>query len=47
MAEHPEYTEEDLKVKMSEEVAKDDERRKAANPHARIAEMQAAMADRE
>jgi TRIAD3 protein (E3 ubiquitin-protein ligase RNF216) len=31
-AEHPEYTEEDLKVKMSENVKKDDERRKAKDP---------------
>jgi TRIAD3 protein (E3 ubiquitin-protein ligase RNF216) len=31
-AEHPEYTEEDLKVKMSENVKKDDERRKANDP---------------
>lgn len=29
MAEHPEYTEEDLKIEMSENVKKDDERRKA------------------
>jgi TRIAD3 protein (E3 ubiquitin-protein ligase RNF216) len=34
-AEHPEYTEEDLKVKMSENVKKDDERRKANNPRIR------------
>ncbi|KAF7886075.1 hypothetical protein EAF00_010178 [Botryotinia globosa] len=31
-AEHPEYSEEDLRVKMSENVTKDDERRKAADP---------------
>ena len=31
-AEHPEYTEEDLRVKMSENVTKDDERRKANDP---------------
>ncbi|ESZ90583.1 hypothetical protein SBOR_9034 [Sclerotinia borealis F-4128] len=31
-AEHPEYSEEDLKVKMSENVAKDDERRKVKDP---------------
>lgn len=32
LAEHPEYTEDDLKVKMSENVKKDDERMKAADP---------------
>ncbi|CZR64578.1 uncharacterized protein PAC_14476 [Phialocephala subalpina] len=32
LAEHPEYTEEDLKVKMSENVKKDDERKKLADP---------------
>jgi TRIAD3 protein (E3 ubiquitin-protein ligase RNF216) len=31
-AEHPEYTEDDLKVKVSEDVRKDDERRKAGDP---------------
>ena len=31
-AEHPEYTEEDLKIKVSEKVKKDDERRKANDP---------------
>ncbi|TGO71752.1 hypothetical protein BELL_0535g00010 [Botrytis elliptica] len=31
-AEHPEYSEEDLRVKMSENVTKDDERRKAMDP---------------
>ncbi|KAF7903202.1 uncharacterized protein EAF01_006251 [Botrytis porri] len=31
-AEHPEYSEEDLRVKMSENVTKDDERRKATDP---------------
>ncbi|KAF7869968.1 hypothetical protein EAF04_004752 [Stromatinia cepivora] len=31
-AEHPEYSEEDLKVKMSENVIKDDEKRKAMDP---------------
>jgi hypothetical protein len=31
-AEHPEYTEDDLKVKVSEDVKKDDERRKAGDP---------------
>lgn len=31
-AEHPEYTEEDLKIKMSENVTKDDEKRKAMDP---------------
>ncbi|CAD6446345.1 261b9e22-de22-4335-8a77-c434bd1d6adc [Sclerotinia trifoliorum] len=31
-AEHPEYTEDDLKIKMSENVTKDDEKRKAMNP---------------
>ena len=35
-AEHPEYTEEDLKVKMSENVKKDDEKRRANDPRARI-----------
>ena len=29
MAEHPEYTEEDLEIKLSAEVAADEERRKA------------------
>jgi TRIAD3 protein (E3 ubiquitin-protein ligase RNF216) len=31
-AEHPEYTEDDLKVKVSEDVKKDDERRRARDP---------------
>ncbi|KAM0156654.1 hypothetical protein ACHAPC_004635 [Botrytis cinerea] len=34
-AEHPEYSEEDLRVKMSVNVTKDDERRRAADPVAR------------
>jgi len=33
-AKHPEYTAEDLKIKMSDNVAKDDERRKANDPRA-------------
>jgi TRIAD3 protein (E3 ubiquitin-protein ligase RNF216) len=43
-ADHPEYTEDDLKVKMSEKVMKDEERRKATDPGARIMAMQAALA---
>lgn len=42
-AEHPEYTEEDLRVKMSKEVQKDDERRKANDPQARLAAIRAAQ----
>lgn len=34
LADHPEFTEEDLKVKMSENVKKDDEKRKAKDPRA-------------
>lgn len=34
-AEHPEYSEEDLKIQVSEAVLKDDERRRANNPRAR------------
>ena len=41
-AEHPEYTEEDLKIRMSENVQKDDERRKSLDPRARVVAMQAA-----
>ncbi|TVY48852.1 E3 ubiquitin-protein ligase [Lachnellula occidentalis] len=36
-AEHPEYTEEDLKVHMSEDVLKDDEKRKQRDPRAHLA----------
>lgn len=35
-AEHPEYTEEDLKVKMSENVRKDDEVRKSKDPRGHL-----------
>ena len=40
-AEHPEYTEDDLKVKMSDNVQQDDARRKANDPHVRLAAMRA------
>jgi TRIAD3 protein (E3 ubiquitin-protein ligase RNF216) len=43
-AEHPEYSEDDLKVKVSDEVIKDEERRKAMNPGARLAALHAAGA---
>lgn len=36
-AEHPEYSEDDLKIKVSEGVLKDEERRKAMDPAARMA----------
>jgi TRIAD3 protein (E3 ubiquitin-protein ligase RNF216) len=36
-AEHPEYTEDDLKVKVSENVKKDDERRRARDPRINVA----------
>ncbi|KAF4632110.1 hypothetical protein G7Y89_g6019 [Cudoniella acicularis] len=38
-AEHPEYTEDDLKVKVSENVLKDEERRKANDPRARLQQL--------
>lgn len=38
-AEHPEYTDEDLKIKLSDQVLKDDEARKKRDPRARIIEM--------
>lgn len=41
LADHPEYTEEDLRVKVSDEVQADEARRKANDPQAR---MQARMA---
>jgi TRIAD3 protein (E3 ubiquitin-protein ligase RNF216) len=41
-AEHPEYTEEDLKVKMSDRVKEDEERRKSRDPAARLPAMRAA-----
>jgi TRIAD3 protein (E3 ubiquitin-protein ligase RNF216) len=44
-AEHPEYTEEDLDIKMSEEVAKDDEKRRLNNPRARLAHLEARMGE--
>ena len=39
-AEHPEYSEEDLKVKVSEKVMQDEERRRGNNPVARFAPLQ-------
>ncbi len=36
LADHPEYSEADLKIKMSENVKKDDERRKAMDPRVRL-----------
>jgi TRIAD3 protein (E3 ubiquitin-protein ligase RNF216) len=41
-SEHPEYTEEELDIKMSEEVQKDDEKRRSNNPRA---QMQARMGE--
>ena len=35
-AEHPEYTEEDLKINVSESVQNDEDRRKASNPRANL-----------
>ena len=46
LAEHPEFTEEDLKVKMSENVKKDDEKRKATDPRVAGRPVMAAMAQR-
>jgi E3 ubiquitin-protein ligase RNF216 len=42
-ADHPEYTEEDLKVKMSENVLKDDLQRKANDPRVRLGALRAAQ----
>jgi len=42
LSDHPEYSEEDLKIKMSENVKKDDERRKSMDPRARLEAMRAA-----
>ena len=40
-AKHPEYTEDDLKIKMSENVIKDDQRRKSMDPDALMAQYRA------
>ncbi|KAH7411416.1 hypothetical protein BKA64DRAFT_380792 [Cadophora sp. MPI-SDFR-AT-0126] len=43
LSDHPEYSEEDLKIKMSENVKKDDEKRKSMDPRARLEAMRAAV----
>ncbi|KAG4431417.1 hypothetical protein IFR05_013098 [Cadophora sp. M221] len=43
LADHPEYSEEDLKVKMSENVKKDDEKRKSMDPRVRLEAMRIAV----
>lgn len=43
-AEHPEYTEEDLKIKISQDVIKDEEARKARNPQYRAQQLGQAAA---
>lgn len=43
LADHPEYSEEDLKVKMSENVKKDDEKRKSMDPRVRLEAMRVAV----
>ncbi|KAH7355358.1 hypothetical protein BKA65DRAFT_238525 [Rhexocercosporidium sp. MPI-PUGE-AT-0058] len=43
LANHPEYSEEDLKVKMSENVKKDDEKRKTMDPRMRLEAMRVAV----
>ncbi|KAK0120488.1 hypothetical protein ONS96_010699 [Cadophora gregata f. sp. sojae] len=44
LSDHPEYSEEDLKIKMSENVKEDDEKRKSMDPRARLEARRAAGA---